>query len=403
MTVDIPTMYFVSVATNVAMTAAVMYVALSQSIPGLRELAWGLLANSGYYLVLGMHGSVPDVLSIGVGNMLGALTLTLCLLAVTRHRNASMPPALYVAPVLLMFMESLILLNERETRLIIASVILFLQLGGILWALIRPGQVIVGRGRSIMLAALVIAMATMAYRALALKVGWHQVSPFQSRDTLNTLFYMTNYLGMFFLAFGFVLSTVEQSAEKNRRFAFEDPLTGLPNRRAVLEALNQQSAQAVRAELPFSLLIMDLDYFKRVNDHYGHQAGDAVLHHVAAIIKKRLRAQDIAGRLGGEEFLVMLPNTPPEGALHIAEALRLALAAEPTFFHGQEIGITISIGLFGTDRLLSDQTPDKMIRTADAALYRAKHRGRDRVEFEPLRDGPSPGDTADAPQIVARR
>lgn len=382
MTLDIPTMYFVSVVTNVAMTAAVMYVALRQSIPGLKELAWGLLANSGFYVVLGMRGKIPDSMSIGVGNTLGAVTLALCLLAVVRHRDARIAAAIYVAPVALILTESLTLLHERESRLIIASLILCFQLAAILWALVRPGQVIVGRGRSIMGVALVIAIIMMGYRALSLEVGWHEISPFQSRDTLNTIFYMTNYLGMFFLSFGFVLSSVEQAAEQNRRFAFEDTLTGLPNRRAVFEALNQESAQAIRAGLPFSLLVMDVDYFKKVNDRHGHQAGDAVLQHVAKVIKGRLRAQDIAGRFGGEEFVVMLPNTPPAGALQIAEDLRLALGTQPARVDGREIGVTISIGLFGVERLSAPQTPDAMISTADEALYRAKRNGRNRVEID---------------------
>ncbi len=380
MTLDIPTMYFVSVVTNVAMTLAVVTVALRQSIPGLSQLAWGLVANSGYYLVLGARGKIPDFLAVGVGNMLGSLTLSLILLAVLCCRRERLVPAFYVVPVILMLVCSLVLLEDRESRLIVASLILFYQIALILWALLRPGYLMVGRGRMIMAVTLAVGMTTMAYRALALWLGWHEISPFQSRDSLNTLFYMINYLGMFFLAFGFVLKTVEQSAEQNRRIALQDPLTGLANRRALFEAMDRLCAKAEANGQSLSLMIIDVDHFKRVNDRYGHQAGDIVLQHVATTIKQRLRANDIVGRIGGEEFLAVLPDTPNEGALRVAEELRRTLESAPVTVDGQEIGVTISVGLYSSGRLISSQTPDAMIATADEALYRAKSNGRNRIE-----------------------
>lgn len=232
----------------------------------------------------------------------------------------------------------------------------------------------------IMAITLVVGMTAMGYRALALWLGWHSVSPFQSRDSLNTLFYMINYLGMFFLAFGFVLKTVEQSAEQNRRIALEDPLTGLANRRALFESMDRLCLNAEASGQSLSLMIIDVDHFKQVNDRYGHQAGDVVLQHVAETIKHRLRANDIVGRIGGEEFLAVLPDTPTNGAMRVAEELRKTMAAAPVVVDGNEIGVTISIGLYSSGRLMSAQTPDSMIATADEALYRAKTNGRNRVE-----------------------
>ncbi|MEW8273488.1 MAG: GGDEF domain-containing protein [Candidatus Thiodiazotropha taylori] len=380
MTLDIPSIYFVSIVTNLSMTLAVMIVALRQSIPGLKLLAWGLVTNSGYYLVLGAKGVLPDLLAIGVGNMLGALTLTLVLKAVLSSRRAQMEPALYITPVVLILVVSLILIDDRHSRLIIASFIISYQIALILWALVRPGKPFVGRGRMIMSLACVVGMLTMAYRGVSFLLGWHEVTPFQSRDVLTTLFYMINYLGMFFLAFGFVLSTVEQGAEQNRRMALIDPLTGLFNRRALFESMDKLFTKAEAERQPLSLMIMDVDLFKQVNDRYGHQVGDLVLKRVANTIKGRLRKEDIVGRIGGEEFLAVLPDTPPEGAIRLAEELRETMASESIVFKEETIQVTISVGLYSSVSLASSQTPDSVIASADKALYRAKTNGRNRVE-----------------------
>ncbi|MES9866026.1 MAG: GGDEF domain-containing protein [Candidatus Thiodiazotropha sp. LLP2] len=381
MTLDIPSIYFVSIVTNVAMTLAVVMVALRQSIPGLTQLGWALVANSGYYLVVGARGVIPDILAIGVGNMLGALTLTLVLKAVLIIRRAHLAPAFYVIPVFLMLIVSLLLIDDRASRLIIASFILSYQIALMLWVLLRKGSVFVGRGRMIMALACVVGMSTMAYRGLSLWFGWHEVTPFQSRDTLTTLFYMINYLGMFFLAFGYVLTTVEQIAEQNRCMALVDPLTGLSNRRALFEVMDKLFSKAEADGQPLSLMIIDVDLFKLVNDRHGHQVGDMVLKHVATTIRERLRKDDIVGRIGGEEFLVVLPETPKDGAKPLAEELRLSMASKSLVNNGQEIGVTISIGLYCSECLGSSQTPDSVIASADKALYQAKNKGRNRVEI----------------------
>lgn len=380
MTLDIATMYFVAVVTNVAMTLAVVTVALRQSIPGLTQLAAALVANSGYYLVLGARGRIPDLLAVGVGNMLGSLTLALVLLAVLKSRGARMAPALYLLPVALVFLVSVVYVDDRGARLIIASFVLSYQIVLILWALLWAGTPIVGRGRMIMATTCVIGMSAMMFRALALWLGWHEVTPFQSADSLNTLFYMINYLGMFFLAFGFVLTTVEQSAEENRLIARSDVLTGLANRRALFETMDGLFANGSATGKPLGLMLIDVDFFKQVNDRYGHQTGDAVLQKVAATIRDGLRDGDIVGRFGGEEFLVLLPDTSPKDAYEKAETLRQSVAAAGVTVDGHSIRVTVSIGLFATAGLEATQTADSMIATADAALYQAKDNGRDRVE-----------------------
>jgi diguanylate cyclase (GGDEF)-like protein len=131
-------------------------------------------------------------------------------------------------------------------------------------------------------------------------------------------------------------------------------------------------------------MIIDVDLFKQVNDRFGHQAGDKVLKHVATTIKNRLRQNDIVARIGGEEFLAVLPDAPPEGAIQLAEVLRKTMAERPLDYKGQEISVTISIGLYSSGSLAPNQTPDSVIASADKALYRAKMNGRNRVEISEI-------------------
>ena len=139
-----------------------------------------------------------------------------------------------------------------------------------------------------------------------------------------------------------------------------------------------------RSALPLTLVILDLDHFKRVNDNFGHLSGDLALQNLSNLIQTRLRTQDIFGRFGGEEFLIILPNTGAADAMHVTQSLRLSVAT--TRFEsldGQSMPLTISVGVY-TQRLGVDQHCDDMISAADQALYRAKDSGRNRVEvFSP--------------------
>jgi diguanylate cyclase (GGDEF)-like protein len=159
--------------------------------------------------------------------------------------------------------------------------------------------------------------------------------------------------------------------------AATDSLTGLPNKRAVADTLKRMVAQAARTLTPLSLLVLDLDHFKGLNDRFGHQVGDQALASVGAALRSALRDSDFAGRNGGEEFAIMLPDTDAEGAFATAEKIRMSIA--DITIPGLDLGITASIGVatypehaVGAERLE---------RLADSALFVAKRSGRDRIEI----------------------
>jgi diguanylate cyclase (GGDEF)-like protein len=180
----------------------------------------------------------------------------------------------------------------------------------------------------------------------------------------------------------YLISDVTERArflERLRRLAETDVLTGLLSRRRILELALRETDLSSRTGRPFGLLMVDLDHFKRVNDSFGHAAGDEALKQSAERFTAQLRAVDLAGRYGGEEFLIVLPEADLEASVFVAERLRSALAATPLGFNGLSVELTARIGVHAGVAASKDDF-EEFLRRADKALYKAKAAGRNRVE-----------------------
>lgn len=162
--------------------------------------------------------------------------------------------------------------------------------------------------------------------------------------------------------------------------ARHDPLTGMANRRYFFERANQEFARARRYLTPLSIAWMDIDHFKRINDDYGHAAGDEMLKSLFRDSQRLLRETELLARIGGEEFAVLMPDTGLQGAHHLAERIRQSVADHTLLFHGQGISCTISIGVATLNS--SDQSIEDCLQRADRAMYQAKEHGRNRVQIE---------------------
>ncbi|WP_328188707.1 diguanylate cyclase [Marinobacter sp. OP 3.4] len=171
---------------------------------------------------------------------------------------------------------------------------------------------------------------------------------------------------------------VREQLERERARALTDILTQLPNREAWDERLRFEYQRWQRYGRPVTLAMIDIDYFKRVNDSFGHKAGDRVLQLVAKAIQERLRATDFLARYGGEEFVAILPETSPEQAAGMLDEIRRHVADMPFHFQGQPVRVTVSAGFSG---FREDIEPDLVFDEADKALYQAKTHGRNRVEY----------------------
>jgi diguanylate cyclase (GGDEF)-like protein len=165
-----------------------------------------------------------------------------------------------------------------------------------------------------------------------------------------------------------------------RENSVRDGLTGCFNRSHALEVLDAEIRRARRSKLPLSLLMFDLDNFKEINDRHGHLCGDAVLAAVGSKMKSELRGSDLKCRYGGDEFMVILPDTPLGGAKQVSENLRRELESHAVAWNNEHVKVTASFGITAVN--LADQDPLAAIARADAALYRAKEHGRNDVQVE---------------------
>ena len=177
------------------------------------------------------------------------------------------------------------------------------------------------------------------------------------------------------LSVGHDISRRKELEAELRRLATTDSLTGAANRRQFFASTEREARRASRHERPLSLLMLDVDHFKQINDHHGHDVGDRALRRLVSICREELRDTDTVGRLGGEEFGILLPETTLEAAAQVAERLRSALA-------GDALGVASSVSV-GVAEMHDAEPIQSLVKRADQALYRAKNAGRDRVVVAP--------------------
>ena len=173
-----------------------------------------------------------------------------------------------------------------------------------------------------------------------------------------------------------------------RTLSLTDALTGIPNRRSIMDLLGKEVARTARHGPPLAVVLLDLDHFKRINDTWGHPAGDRVLQETARVLRAAIRHCDAVGRYGGEEFMMVLPDTRLDGAIVLAERCRTLLADTVVLAdNGERIALSASFGLISNEQHLAFEA-EALIKAADNALYRAKANGRNRVEALALQAPP---------------
>ena len=336
-------------------------------------LGWGLL---------GLRGFVPDILSIVVVN-------TLVLLAAATYYHAlkefyDEPPKARV-PYALAALAAVALSYFSFVKPDMAARVAIVSLIGAALTLLCARTLLRGPRRQSTISRVIgcdflgcgLALLARLFTLLFLSGGARQ--SYLAPDMAQAAVYLGGYACLVVLTVGFLLLCNERLNQDLLWLATRDSLTGAYNRRTIEELAHKEVSRRRRVGLSATVLLVDLDHFKSINDTHGHATGDAVLKEFVATAAGQLRAQDMLGRYGGEEFLIVLPDTAREQASAAAERLRAAVSALMLDVGTQRVRVTVSIGVaeFSGD----DHTLDTILERADAALYEAKAQGRNRITF----------------------
>ena len=332
MTADVPTLLLMIIVSSLVASGALLVLNGNQRNDGLQYWAGGLLLSALAHALLLLYGRIPYLLSIVLGNVLLSSALTGFWLAVRRFHGLALhwgrTLALIAAIALLMWLFQ----HQFANRVVASGLTLGLQAALVLSVLLRHhpfGADQHSRGALLLVGGLGLIVLTMLLRASAALFFSLDIASILQGNLVQTLTFMVSFMATLVSSFGFVFMAKERADFANVRLANQDALTGAANRRAVLEALESQLSKAQRQRTPLALLMLDIDHFKRVNDQYGHLAGDQVLRHFVHVVRQRLRATDMLGRYGGEEFLLLLPGTDLAGAQQLAQQLCQAVQATP--------------------------------------------------------------------------
>ena len=379
MTLDVFTMSVMIAVVSLTLAGGLLWVSRHSQRQGLRLCASGLALFALSLPTLALRGVlIPEAISIVAGNLMVAASLALLLMAVCRFHSARVQAWWVTMPMVVLPPGLLMMLSSLSGRVILASLVYAAQHILLGWITLRLRPDRSGDGHVLAASASLACAAVLLVRAALEAFGINSTPSFTSPELRHNYYILTMMIALIVFTLGFIFMVREAADENFRQLSIRDELTGIANRRHLVSPLRERLAEADRVHSPLTLLMIDLDHFKAVNDRLGHLVGDEVLKEVAHAISARVRINDFVGRYGGEAFLVILPHTAPRTAVVLAEDLRRAIEAMTIQYGGIRLGVTVSIGVCGSlpDAPLS---LDALIEGADQAMYGAKNQGRNRV------------------------
>lgn len=393
-----------TVMSTLTMASCLVLVGGRQRRDGLGLWGTALLLQALAYSLLALRGQVHDLASIVLANGLLATMYACVLAAILRFQGRPLPWLWLVLPVVANLTLFSVFQDHYRARVLLAGCLYPLQIARLLWALYQPGHVPVGRGPLLVALGAGLQVVVLVWRAASL--AWDQPpSPMgglmRDNGTVQSLTFLSTYISIQVSSLGFIFMAKDRADEANRRLAAVDPLTGVANRRTLITTLEREVARAVRTSQPMAVMMVDIDHFKRINDTQGHPVGDQVLCEVVAVLRARVRLQDLVGRYGGEEFMVILPDTPLAGAEELARQLCQSIATSRCQTAKGALAVSVSIGVAGGP-LAPGTDWAMLLSAADQALYRAKENGRNRVELSSSLHAEPAGSTAGQPPAPPR-
>ncbi|MGE4291068.1 MAG: GGDEF domain-containing protein [Desulfovibrio sp.] len=390
-TIDVRTVIFALFVGNLVSALLVWaYARGQQSGPAYRAFLVGKVLQSVAWLLLGMRGQLSDVVTVLVANPLiffGFGLESFALLALHRHPLRRMFAVYFVSLTLgSLFYDVAQSWNPKFQVGLAAMISGCVYLAPAVFFLGGSGGSLLRRTMGLLYLLSSLALWFRATAALLAEMSFTLIS----NQAVQTFSFLPTYLLMLLGSVGFLLLLKEHADTALTRAATRDGLTGLLNRKTFLEQAENMLALSLRRGEPSSMLIMDLDHFKKVNDTFGHPEGDRVLKDFADTVAELLRRYDVFGRYGGEEFVAFLPNTGGGEARFAAERVRTAVEARTlSAKSGKPLRYTVSIGICTSDPETGTSLGE-MLRAGDQALYVAKDLGRNCVaqcgtaELQPL-------------------
>ena len=382
MLLDNHTLIFSLMLVSAMMSVGMFVVSRQNEREGLRHWGSAMAVMALGWTLVEARGLIPDTASVVLANVLFSTAISLKIAAIYEYRSLPWPRWPCIMPVVVIVVVfSALPPHDLRGHIVANSLIYSVQLGTLAFALYEDRATRAGHAWWLIFLTTVGALPVMLLRGLGAYFGHLKFADLQSQVAPNGVQLITFVFIMVMTilgSLGFILMIKERSDREVRKLALTDPLTGVLNRRAFVDHAEQELAFAQRNRLPLSVIMLDVDHFKAVNDRYGHLVGDLVLVNLVRHLARRLRAQDVIGRYGGEEFCILLPGTSDAGVHAAAESLRQVVESA-TF--AEDISMTISLGI-------SVYTPSPghrgiefsaMLEDADTALYQAKREGRNRT------------------------
>jgi len=374
---DLRTLLVLAAAADLILAAALWIGASRGMRDGLAEWGSSLVVRALAFGVLTVGGAAGSG-ALAVGGALLALSVTLQGAALLAFERRPFPAWVHTAVIAAVAVPLQLLERELDLAVFFGGVMLgsLLMVAAAIARRIR--SVPRSRSRHILFAAFMASGAVFAVRGVGAMLVAHPVAGFESPTGLAAASFLVCFAAALAATLGFLLLHKERADAEALRLATMDGLTGAYNRRTFHEAAERELSRARRAGTPLSMILLDIDHFRAINEKHGHSVGDEVLARFADIVRGALRKEDMLVRFGGEEFLVLLPDVPGPGAVVVAGRIRRAVAAAHIAAGDETFDLTVSIGVAA--RL--DEGPesvDGLLARAGSALALAKQRGRNRV------------------------
>lgn len=375
---DIGTLFFCALTAQsilTVLTALVFYGRFRDGM-GFWVIAGGLEVLG--WLIFLFSSALPK----GFSAVIAASLLSLCLgfirASLKQFFNESVPHYQIWGFAALCVVQQWIWIDSDEHRIIFTNLVMA---GQVLWcgsALVQVRHDGTQRSRHLMVLGLLLLFVCTLSRAL-LTLWWPETMPnLRAPTPVNVWAFLFTFVSVIIVNVSYLTMHQDRAWHTNLQLAMSDQLTGLLNRRALLDVAGRAISTAQRLESGLVVMLIDIDYFKRINDELGHPVGDLALRKFADVLQAQARQSDWVARYGGEEFCVLMPHSDVEDAQQLAHRLRKVLLAEP--LQPYDLTLRFSAGICAWSP--RDTTLDNAIELADAALYRAKQKGRDRVEVE---------------------